>query len=151
MLVFIMRHGEATTLSDNDFDRELTDYGREEVSSIIERSIDKLQVIDEIWASPYVRAQQTATLVGDTLNKEIMTYDFLTPTDNPEKIVDALTETDKTVLLVSHQPLVGTLVDKLAGLEPGRHRMSTAAVACVETELFAGECGALLWLHQSGH
>ena len=148
MFVFIMRHGESTTFSVKDLDRELTNHGREEVASMIKRCANSFAMVDEIWASPYVRTQQTAALVSEANGKKIISCDFLTPTNNPDKILKALTDANKTILLVSHQPLVGTLVDKLADLESGRYRMGTAAVACIESELFVMGCGELKWLHQ---
>jgi phosphohistidine phosphatase len=148
MLVFVMRHGEATSFSVKDSDRELTDHGRNEVASIIQRCANSFATVDEIWASPYTRTQQTAALVSVAINKKIITCDFLTPTKNPDKILKMLAAANKTILLVSHQPLVGTLVDKLADLESGRYRMSTAAIACIESELFTVGNGELAWLYQ---
>ena len=148
MLVFVMRHGEATSFSVRDSDRELTDHGRKEVVSIIQRCTNNLATIDEIWASPYIRTQQTAALVNVVINKKIITCDFLTPTKSPDKVLKMLAAANKTILLVSHQPLVGTLVDKLADLELGRYRMSTAAIACIESESFTMGNGELAWLYQ---
>jgi phosphohistidine phosphatase SixA len=148
MLVFVMRHGEAAPFAVNDADRELTGYGRREVASMIQRCADSFAGIDEIWASPYIRTQQTAALVSAAIKKKIVSCDFLTPTKNPDTTLKLLAEINKTVLLVSHQPLVGTLVDKLAYLEPGRYRMSTAATACIESEQFVMGDGKLEWLYQ---
>lgn len=149
MLVFVMRHGEAASISSKDIDRELTAHGREEVASMIQRCATSFAAVDEIWASPYTRTQQTAALVSEVINKKIISCNFLTPTKNPDKILKMLAESNKIILLVSHQPLVGTLVDKLADLEPGRYRMRTAAVACIESELFTMGDGELAWLYQS--
>lgn len=151
MFVFIMRHGEATTFSAKDVDRELTNHGREEVASMIKRCANNFAMVDEIWASPYIRTQQTAAIVSEAISKKIVTCGFLTPTNNPDNVLEALSKTDKTILLVSHQPLVGILVNKLADLEPGRYRMNTAAVACIESEFFIAGGGELSWLHQPGN
>jgi phosphohistidine phosphatase SixA len=148
MLVFVMRHGEATSFSVKDADRELTDHGRNEVASMIQRCANSFAGVDEIWASPYKRTQQTAALVSAVINKKIISCNSLTPTKNPDKILKMLAEANKTILLVSHQPLVGTLVDKLADLELGRYRMSTAATACIESESFTMGDGELAWLYQ---
>jgi phosphohistidine phosphatase SixA len=143
-----MRHGEATSFALKDIDRELTDYGREQIAAMIERCESSFTMVDEIWASPYVRTQQTAALVSAAINKKTIICDFLTPTKNPDETIKALTETNNTILLVSHQPLIGTLVDDLAGLEPGRYRMRTAAVACIQSEFFMKGFGELNWLLQ---
>ncbi len=148
MHAFFMRHGEATTQAESDMARQLTLDGREDVVETIARCQQELTIVDDIWASPYVRAQQTAQLVSERIHKPVITQDFLTPTDNPDKILAALRNAEKTILIVSHQPLLGTLVDRLAGLETGRHRMGTSAIACIETDAMMYGCGDLLWLHQ---
>jgi phosphohistidine phosphatase len=143
-----MRHGEASNQAASDLQRQLTDKGRQDINDMIMRCQNDLVSIDEIWSSHYVRAQQTAKIVSQLLDKPIKTQTYLAPTDNPDKLVSALREEDKTLLIVSHQPLVGTCVDKLAGLETGRYRMGTAAIACVEAEVMVYGCGDLRWLHQ---
>jgi phosphohistidine phosphatase SixA len=148
MLVFIMRHGEAATQAATDAERQLTEKGSWDIKDMVERCKDDLITVDEIWSSQYVRAQQTANILSGILNKPVQTQPWLAPTENPDKLVNALREVEQTVLIVSHQPLVGTFVDKLAGLENGRYRMGTAAIACIETDVFAYGCGELRWLHQ---
>lgn len=147
MIVFIMRHGEASIGADSDAARELTDDGRRDVATMIKRYHNALGQVDEIWVSSYSRAQQTAKIAAESLNKPLLTQEWLTPTGSTDNVVDALRESGKTVLIVSHQPLVGTLVDRLADLEPGRYRMSTSAIACIETEVMLYGCGDLRWLH----
>lgn len=151
MHVFFMRHGEAATQAESDAVRNLTDTGRNDVEATIKRSLDEpdfADSIDEIWCSSYVRARQTAEIVAALLAKPVLVKEGLTPTDNPDNLLHELRECDKTILVVSHQPLLGTLVDRLAGLETGRYRMGTSALAAIETELMAYGCGELKWLHQ---
>nr|WP_154743821.1 phosphohistidine phosphatase SixA [Pseudomonas karstica] len=104
-----MRHGEAEGHARTDAERNLTDHGRKEVLRSAAHLIG--QPIQAIIASPYVRAQQTAQLVREVLGFEpqILTVPWLTPESSPEQVLDHL-ETDDNVLLVSHQPLVGSLI-----------------------------------------
>ncbi len=148
MNVFIMRHGEATTFANNDRERELTEHGQDEVIGMTKRCAKDFAAVDEIWASPYIRTQQTASVVSTIIDKKIVTHGFLTPTNNPDSVLKVLAAEDKTILIVSHQPLVGTLVDKLADLETGRYRMGTAAVANINLPFWAMGCGELSWLYQ---
>jgi len=108
-----------------------------------------LSSVDVIWASPYIRAQQTAELVASHLPRPVITQAFLPPNGCPDHVVSVLMgHSEQTVLIVSHQPLVGILVDQLAGLEPGRYRMGTGALAYLTTDIYANGCCDLQWLHQ---
>ncbi len=144
-----MRHGEAECQADHDSLRELAPEGRNDITQMAADYQEALQQVDVIWASPYVRAQQTAEIMAEHLSVPILTQDFLPPHGNPSDIVDALEENrQQTILIVSHQPLIGILVDNLAGLEPGRYRMGTGALAHLSTEIYANGCCELQWLHQ---
>jgi len=150
MKLFLMRHGEAELAARNDSQRCLTDSGCEDVRQMAERHRQELAAVDALWVSPYVRAQQTADIVSDvlgTLNSR-ETQPLLKPSSDPNAVFKALEGKEQTLLLVTHQPLVGTLVDLLAGLEPGSHRLGTAALACIEADVMARGCGELCWLHQ---
>ncbi|MGH1440487.1 MAG: SixA phosphatase family protein [Cellvibrionaceae bacterium] len=151
MYVFFMRHGEAVTQAESDAARSLTEAGREDVGATIKRSMQEpvfADAIDEIWCSHYVRAQQSAEIVSSLINKPVITKEGLSPTDNPDNLLQEIRDAEKTILVVSHQPLLGTLVDRFAGLETGRYRMGTSALAAIESELVAYGCGELKWLHQ---
>lgn len=134
MKLWVLRHGEAESRANSDAERRLTAHGREQVL----RSAAELmgQPLQAILASPFVRAQQTAALVHEALGyaQPVRTVPWLTPESNPQQ---ALAELDalglEHVLLVSHQPLVGSLVGVL---EHGHYRdpapMGTASLAELE-------------------
>ena len=82
------------------------------------------QPLTAIYASPYLRAQQTAQLVREALGfePEIRTVEWLTPETDPDKVAEQLVSVSD-VLLVSHNPLVGNLLSYLqhgAGLSTGK-------------------------------
>jgi phosphohistidine phosphatase len=135
MKVWVLRHGEAESHARNDAERGLTAHGREEVLRSAAQLIG--QPIQAIIASPYVRAQQTAQLVRDVLGfePEIRTEAWLRPDSNPLIVVDQLDSTEN-ILLVSHNPLVGSLIGYL---QHGHLRepqpMSTASLAELEADL----------------
>ncbi|MGR3887720.1 phosphohistidine phosphatase SixA [Pseudomonas sp. 1152_12] len=112
MKLWVLRHGEAEGHARTDAERNLTEQGRDEVLRSAAQLIG--QPISAIFASPYVRAQQTAHLVRDALGFEpdIHTVAWLTPDSNPVQVLEKL-DTDDNVLLVSHQPLVGSLISFL--------------------------------------
>ena len=140
MKLWVLRHGEAEPHGTRpDSERALTAHGREEVL----RSAAKLigQPISAIYASPYLRAQETAMLVREALGfePEIRTVEWLTPDNRPQAVAEQLVSVDYA-LLVSHNPLVGNLLSYLqhgAGYPP--EKVGTAGLAELESpELLIG-------------
>ena len=132
MKVWILRHGEAQAHARTDAERNLTEHGRAEVLRSAAHLIG--QPLGAIIASPYVRAQQTAQLVRDVLGfeREILTVPWLTPDEDVRQVLEKL-DTDDDVLLVSHQPLVGSLISFLQhGHQRQPQPMYTASLAQLE-------------------
>lgn len=140
MKLWVLRHGEAVPYgSCPDSERALTEHGRKEALSSAAQLIG--QPLTAIYASPYLRAQQTAQIVREALGfePEIRTVDWLKPESDPDKVTDQLVSVSN-VLLVSHNPLVGNLLSYLqhgAGYPP--EKVGTAGLAELESpELLIG-------------
>ncbi|MEJ5058138.1 MULTISPECIES: phosphohistidine phosphatase SixA [unclassified Pseudomonas] len=141
MKLWVLRHGEAVPHGSrpHDSERELTEHGRKEVLSSAAKLIG--QPLTAIYASPYLRAQQTAQLVREALGfePEIRTVEWLTPDTEPDKVAEQMVAVSD-VLLVSHNPLVGNLLSYLqhgAGHPP--ERVDTAGLAELKAdELLVG-------------
>ncbi len=149
MPLYIMRHGDAQLQAASDSLRPLTKTGCEEVAAAVSRKLDELMLVDEIWVSPLVRAQQTAQIVNEKLNKPLVTQTWLHPGGSVSQVIESIQATSKTLLLVSHQPLVGILVDTLTGADPGRYRLTTSSIARIDADIYAASCGNLCWLDQN--
>ncbi|MCG6577909.1 phosphohistidine phosphatase SixA [Pseudomonas sp. AF32] len=136
MNVWVLRHGEAEPHGSRpDPERTLTAHGREEVLRSAAELIGR--PLTAIYASPYVRAQQTAQLVREVLGfePELLTVDWLTPQTRPQTVLEHLMDRDN-VLVVSHNPLVGSLL----GLAQHGHlqqpeQVHTAGLAELEGDL----------------
>lgn len=149
MRLFILRHGQAEAHASSDFERRLTDKGRADVASMAQRFKSELQTLDELWVSPLVRAQQSAqALLAEVgASPQLITTEVLVPEADLNRLYQLLNRSEvSSLLLVSHQPLVGDVVNDLCGTEPGYHAMGTASMACIEVEVFASAMGELLWL-----
>lgn len=149
MKLWVLRHGEAEPQSRSDAERALTARGREQVLHSAALLIG--QPLTAIIASPYVRAQQTAQLVREALGFEpqIITVPWLTPDSHPLRVLERLEATGDQ-LLVSHQPLVGSLISLL---QHGHLRepqgMNTASLAELEGEWPLAGSMTLRSLHHS--
>ena len=126
MKVFIMRHGEAEVVASSDETRCLTDYGRKQSISQgqwLKTHLNSTALsIQKVIVSPYIRAQETFELVNSALDNilnDVETWSGITPYGNATLVVDYLSVLQEqgveSVLLVSHLPLVGSIVSELYG------------------------------------
>ncbi|MBC6904749.1 phosphohistidine phosphatase SixA [Saccharophagus sp. K07] len=154
MEVFLLRHGCAEPSAARDRDRRLTAEGREELHRVLRDVSGELAVVNRVLVSPYVRAQQTSDIAMEYLphlsSNHRQTLDFLTPGSNPQRLLDWLAgqPDDLCALFVTHQPLVGTLLDELCGFETGRYRMGTGALAHLHLPLVGRGLADLIFLKQ---
>ena len=154
MDIFVMRHGHAEPEAKTDKDRPLSLSGIHELKIVLLKCVTEMTEVRQAYVSPYVRAQQTFEVVNDLLPDLVKTNtDAVTPNGNPHAFIDFLFSQSQhhnlqSVLVISHQPFVGTLVDTLCNLEPGSHRMGTSALAAIVSEPVAAGCGELKWLRQ---
>ncbi len=148
MRLIIVRHGEAEAFfgAASDAARKLTPKGSSEVERLGERLAAAGFDVQRIISSPYVRAQQTAALLAAKLggNDLITTAAELQPDGKP---ADAINLADAmafdTVLLASHQPLVGRLLNLLVD----KHDLPMFTPACcaiVEADVMATGCAKLI-------
>jgi phosphohistidine phosphatase len=113
-----MRHGDAQSYASSDAARELTTLGVEQVQRNAIWLSQHVSQLDQILVSPFVRAQQTQQIVStiiDSINP-VETINDLVPEGDARQVhdyVDAIVGSSeaKSILLVSHMPLVSYLVE----------------------------------------
>ena len=147
MQLYLLRHGDAVDAYP-DQHRQLSAYGRAQVQSIALRHRFESEAIEQVFSSPYTRAAETAEMFTQTVNlhHRIDWLDDLTPQGDLRAIEGFLQRTNaETVLMVTHLPLVGLLIDYLTG-ETGT-RMGTANLASLSMEFPAQGSALLNWIH----
>lgn len=144
-MLCLLRHGEAEAMAPSDALRRLTARGEQQVRDAAEQLRDL--GLQRMLVSPYVRAQQTAALVQQTLGftGPLQTVPWLTPDSSPQQ---ALAELDafegESVLLVTHQPFVGALAGLLVhGSRQQALPMQTASLALLTGDSWAAGCMTL--------
>lgn len=152
MQIFLMRHGQAGMAppGSSDSERSLTPEGEQQVERVVSRG-SALLGYPRIVASPYRRAQQTASIVQRTLgrNLELQTSSALTPESSPR---DAWAEVrchrDVTgLLLVGHEPLFSALTAFMLGFPQLEIEFGTATLVGLEVvQIAAQPRGTLLWM-----
>lgn len=155
MTIFILRHGQAEAQITTDDVRRLTDKGRTDTDKVVQARVADMASVSAIWASPLVRAQQTATIAANYFPQlTIQTTDLLIPEANPLALMEwletinaeQLQAANKSILLVSHQPLVGLLVNKLCNKPNDYYPIGTSSLAAIQAPVIAVGMGDLLWL-----
>lgn len=149
MQVFIMRHGDAALNAASDSVRPLTECGCDESRLMAAWLKSQGSSVERVLVSPYLRAEQTLTVVGEELlfagRTDILPE--LTPGGDADRVADYLNmlaaEDVSSVLVISHLPLVGYLVSALCPQE-SPPMFSTSAIASVTLDARSGK-GTFNW------
>lgn len=133
MKLVLMRHGEAEAMRERDEARALTALGREQAAETAAWLLALLPADASVslLASPYLRAQQTASVVAGTLGVPVQTVQGITPDDDARVALRAIEAQAKTecLVVVSHMPMLGALSSWLedGSLSTGRGFMLAEA------------------------
>jgi len=151
MKLYLLRHATAEDIAPTDAKRVLNLRGELEAERV-GRVLPKLGAKPtHIFASPLVRAQQTAEIVARVLQHAgpIITLEELangTPTNMLLHAVMAHTK-EGEVLLVGHMPSVAGHVGELTGKDRVAS-FSPASIACIDMPEWKVGVGKLLWMKQ---
>ncbi|MGR0279702.1 phosphohistidine phosphatase SixA [Marinomonas dokdonensis] len=149
--LYVLRHGEAEPYGYDVADemRQLTEFGRQEVSATAKDFFAKGLALDAVMVSPYLRAQQTADIFCDQLGNvpHRDTNALITPYGKAMQIADWLADQPfESILLVTHQPFAYELVAYLADAPlPRDFAMTTATLACLESDDWYMACAQYQW------
>lgn len=120
--LFLVRHGKAVEhAAGGDPARPLTEEGRAGIEAV-GKALAAFDVSPDVIAhSPYVRASETAQILARALGvKRLISEGALTPVASGESALQAITRAPsvvnaRTVLAVSHMPLLPAIVHELVG------------------------------------
>lgn len=151
--LYVIRHGEAAFGAGSDFNRELTEYGQqqvEETAQALKKHLDKSDkkhtVSSVIWASPLVRAQQSAKIIANVINFPVETKTFITPNDIPgESLEKIYKETNASrLVLVTHMPFCADLAAILTDDRSFQAGFTTAECQFFKCTDFLPACGTFI-------
>jgi phosphohistidine phosphatase len=165
LLLYLIRHAEAEIIGlggvTQDFDRPLTDRGREQARALAQAFIKRQVIVDAIATSPLVRAYQTAVEFLSILSpgmrsttcdhlaigklKRHQLSDFLAhlpPSGNRTP-----SREEKGIAAIGHMPDMADYLGWLIGAGSGAIHLPKAGVACVHFKNNPTKAsGQLLWL-----
>jgi phosphohistidine phosphatase len=125
-MIWLLRHGDAEDVADDDASRRLTPKG-ERQSRAAGEALSKLEAdIEVCLTSPKVRARQTAELACEALGVSVETTDALRGGDFD---LDALCAGRGTCLLVGHEPDFSRAVALATG---GRVEFKKGGLAAID-------------------
>jgi phosphohistidine phosphatase len=138
MKLVLVRHGEASFDAPSDRLRELTDVGRENNKRVAGSMHTPCSSVNVFWTSDLLRAQQSGEAFTDIVAVKPEQQRFLSPESDPKRVIAALEKLnpEDEVLIVAHQPLLGSLVSHLChghGYEP--HPFITSEALILECEI----------------
>lgn len=145
MHLYIMRHGiavEGYEWNGPDATRPLTPEGILRTRKVLEtlKKSGKLDVT-ELWASPLVRAQQTAAIAADVLKLNVKTVPELACGANirtMEAVFKQLPALPERLMTVGHEPDCGELIGAFSGDLKRDYALKKAGIALLKGEPVAG-------------
>jgi phosphohistidine phosphatase len=151
MDLYFLRHGlagEREEWKGDDFDRPLTEQGKERVEREAATIAELQLAFDLIVSSPLIRAYQTAEIVARKLEMQdrIVKDERLSPGFGPDHLAKILLAYPKAdaLLLVGHEPDFSETISHLIG--GGRIILKKGGLAYVEVPEAATLKGELVWL-----
>lgn len=155
MELVILRHGEAgdrVAASSQDFERQLTVAGKNEVAEVARAMKDLGLKFDVIGTSPLRRARETAEIAAKALGikRRLEVWDELKPEGDRKDLYRRLSRLrrDSSVLVVGHEPYLSTAISELiSGGRGADISLKKAGLARLELSVFSPAPRAeLRWL-----
>lgn len=155
--IYLLRHAIAvergTPGYEIDRTRPLTPEGARRMRRIAEGMLNLKLDFDVVLTSPYLRAKQTADIVGQVLRpgKGVQVTDALSPGGDQARLVEDLGRQfgdAKGVMLVGHEPDLSELASTLSsGSLDVALEMKKGGLCLLQAEkLTYGQCATLKWL-----
>ena len=148
MLIYLLRHGDAPYDSSCG-ERSLSAQGETDTRQVVQQHIDVLSQLQLMLCSPTLRARQTLKVLTDTLNyQEALLFEDALRSEGHINAVEYCVETldVERVLLLSHQPLIGQILEYLTDKPGIGWSMDTSSLACLNTITFGRGCAEMQWL-----
>ena len=118
--IIFVRHAQAETDNyDTDFERNLTEYGKQTAELVVGKISEKNIKPDQIITSPANRAMQTSEIFANKLNyphdkisNNYLLYSGFTTIDLLE-MISKINNDYNCIMIISHNPDISTITKKL--------------------------------------
>jgi len=150
MILWLARHGEAVDpdKSGSDRNRQLTEFGRLQVSQLVRFLLERTKAPTLVLHSPILRARQTAEVIAGEIGRGITVLEepLLEPGVHSPSLLRRLSDSgEPCVACVGHQPDMSRCLAEMIG--GGQLIYSPGTIAGVDfTPHVAVGNGELRWL-----
>jgi phosphohistidine phosphatase len=139
MNLYLIRHSIAENISINkkDFDRELTQEGKEVIKKTSKAWKNYIKQFDIVLTSPLTRAVQTAEIISSNLQgiTNLIKDNNLSTGSRTADLIDLLNSLDfKNVAIVGHQPDLSIHINNFCGTGSFNLAFPPASIAKIEFE-----------------
>ncbi len=146
MMLYLMQHGDAVS-KEVDPNRPLSETGQAQIRRLAELLENHGHRPSHVFHSGKLRATQTADILAAALVPGLESEEMagLGPKDSPDALIDELSKRADDMLLVSHMPLVGRLVNRLVGGAEDNVIVAflPGSIACLERD--EDQCWVIDW------
>lgn len=121
MNLYLIRHAHAVDAQDNA-ERPLSPKGQRQIATLVRFFQDRKPFAPkEVWHSALARSLETAVALERDLHWEapLVQVPDLEPEDNPEKILSRLRDFPGNLVIVGHEPHLGSLATLLLAGKSG--------------------------------
>ena len=145
MRIYLVQHGQAKTEAE-DPQRSLTPKGEDEVNRVAALAKKMRLNPSKIYHSGKLRAEQTAGIIGEALDKALEAAQGMAPMDDIRPWADKINQSEKELMLVGHLPYLEKLTSFLiTGDETVRPVLFRfGAINCLEQK--ENKKWAILWI-----
>ena len=150
MKLYLMRHAEPVDGEPMDSERGLTDQGRYQAGEMAAFLVKQIGRVDIVITSPFVRAVETAEIMGQALGAHLADTKMLEPDGTPVPMwreIERLAQQSEDVLVVGHAPSLTQLISEIVtGESNARLRLDHGQMVHVRTKAGSGmPSGVLHW------
>jgi phosphohistidine phosphatase len=149
MLLYLLRHAEASPYQADDFSRRLTEKGIKQARRVGEFLLDHKIKPDLTLTSPVLRAKETAEIVAGKIKANLTVALWISCGMSPETALSELSAYAKldSVMIVGHEPDFSTLIATLLGMESSAAiNVSKASLTALNVSHFTKGGGVLRFL-----
>lgn len=146
MRLYLLRHADADTKAPTDDERALSEKGKAQALRVAEFCAAHALKPAAILASPLPRAQQTAAVIAEKFEMDVITVRWLACGAVAASVLGHLAEMDDcaAVMLVGHEPDFSRLVAHLLGAcRSDAIQIRKASLTAIEIQAFRAGGG---WL-----